>query len=132
VGGYVTPDMWSPSEVVPGIEDFSEGAQPELSDSASIEDFGEGVDAKKGEESQESSGPARKSASKSQLVVLRLTIKVPKHEAVTTIQELQEYVKGDAGFEVPQSSLPIKGLVKWNHRIAGSQVQKWVAITTEM
>jgi hypothetical protein len=116
-GGYVMPDMWS-AEGMLGIDQ-------------AIEDWSEGVDAKRHKEPQKSPSSARKSASKNPQVVLRITIKVSKQEAVTTIRELQEFVKGDADFEVPHSSLPIKGLVKWDHGIAGSQVRKWIAVTTE-
>jgi len=96
-----------------------------------IENFDEGVNAEKYEEPQKSPSSATESASKNPQVVLRLTIKVSKEEAVARIHELQKLVKGDADFEVPQSSLPIKGLVEWDYGIVGSQVRKWVAVTPE-
>jgi hypothetical protein len=64
-------------------------------------------------------------------VVLRLTIQVAREEAANVIDELREVIGDDATFEVPQSSLPVKGIVQLNRKGAGSRVNKWVAVTAE-
>jgi hypothetical protein len=71
----------------------------------------------------------RSRSKKNSQVVLRLTVQVAREEAADIIDEFREVIEGDVTFEVPQSSLPIKGIVQSNRKIAGSRVKKWVAVT---
>lgn len=136
-------DKWS------GIERPSAGSHRTESSpgTAGIEDFGDAVNIKNhtyantkaNQESsaatglRESSGSDKERVSKNQdqQVVLRLTVRVAKDQAVTTIEELRKAARADVSFEVPQSSLPISGIVKWDRQVVGSRVQKWVAVTAE-
>ena len=111
-----------PSPQVEGIEPFTEGVNVKKYSSVNTE---------YNPEPPRPSSSYRESASKDPQVVVRLTLRVAKDEAATVIEELRKSAKGDISFEVPQSSLPISGLVQWNHKIVGSRVQKWVSVTGE-